>query len=198
VDRFYRKFLDRVFNQVFLHKISECMWNNTVKALTLPSSQSEMSDIADFKHRDWVRNLVQEDQSRLAKKKHVNPNLVFPFQDDFSVGSNHGLNVSPMTNLSAPTASKIIKIQDDNYDISVLTTNTSSKLRNPPLDKWRKPESVFGTRVASSSDPILISGPTADTTPTGVDGQAPTASEGSSDSPSTGTAGRVDEGPSSK
>ncbi len=80
VDRLYRKLLDWLFSQVLFHRIRECMWDTNLKAVTLPSAQLEMSAISDFEQQEWVRNLAQEDQSKSAKMKHINPNMSFPLQ----------------------------------------------------------------------------------------------------------------------
>jgi hypothetical protein len=47
-ERFYRKLLDRVFNQVLLHKISMCMWEPKLKAVMFPRAQTEMAATAEF------------------------------------------------------------------------------------------------------------------------------------------------------
>jgi hypothetical protein len=51
-DRFYRKLLDRAFSQVLLHEIDDCTWDSSLKAVTSPSAQSEMSAIKEFKLQD--------------------------------------------------------------------------------------------------------------------------------------------------
>jgi hypothetical protein len=47
-DRFYCKLSDRAFNQVIIHKISECMWDPELKVVISLRAQSEMAAIADF------------------------------------------------------------------------------------------------------------------------------------------------------
>jgi hypothetical protein len=88
--RFYRKLPDRAFSQVLLHKIGKCTWDSHTKAVTSPSAQSEMSAIAEFEQQDWVKLLSQDDVAVPPKKAHVNPNVAFPFQDNFSMGTIHG------------------------------------------------------------------------------------------------------------
>jgi len=108
------------------------------------------------------------------KKAHVDPNVAFPFQDDFSVGTIHGASVK-ITNqdsAAAPAATDIVEIQDNNNNVSVLTSKTTSKGSH---------EVAVGSRVASGSNPV--SSPTANFTQSG------TASGGSNDPASTGPAG---------
>jgi hypothetical protein len=90
-ERFYRKLLDRAFSQVLLHEISKCLWNAKEMSVTSPNVQSELSAVMEFKNQDWVKNIAQADQTNI-KKKHVNLNAAFPFQDDFSIGTIHGKN----------------------------------------------------------------------------------------------------------
>jgi hypothetical protein len=90
--RFYCKLSDRAFSQVLLHKIGNCTWDPNLKAVTSPSTQSEISAIAEFKQQDWVKLLSQDSDAPQPTKAHVNPNMAFPFQDDFSVGTIHGSN----------------------------------------------------------------------------------------------------------
>jgi hypothetical protein len=91
-ERFYRKLLDRAFDQVSLHEIGQCTWDSSQKAVTSPSAQSEMSAIAEFKQQDWVKLLLQDGTTQQPTKAHVDPNVVFPFQNDFSFGTIHGAN----------------------------------------------------------------------------------------------------------
>ena len=74
-DRFYHKLLDRAFSQVLLHKIGECTWDSSLKAVTSPSAQSEMSAIAEFEHQDLVKLLLQDSNAQQPTKAHVNPNV---------------------------------------------------------------------------------------------------------------------------
>jgi hypothetical protein len=50
--RFYRKLSDRAFSQVLLHEIGDCTWDSKLMAVTSPSTQSEMSAVAEFKQQD--------------------------------------------------------------------------------------------------------------------------------------------------
>jgi hypothetical protein len=181
--RFYRKLSDRAFSQVLLHKIGKCTWDSRTKAVTSPSTQLEMSAIAEFEKQDWVKLLSQDDGAAPPKKAHVNPNVAFPFQDDFSVGTIHGASakITNQDSAAAPAATDIVEIQDNNNDVSVLTSKTTSK---------GSPKVAVGNRVASSSNPV--SGPTANST------QSRTASGGSNDPASAGPAGRAVGGPDGK
>jgi hypothetical protein len=167
-DRFYRKLSDRAFSQVLLHEIRKCTWDSSLKAVTSPIAQSEMSAIAEFEQQDWVKLLAQDSNTQQLTKAHVDPNVAFPFQDDFSAGTIHGGNAKP----AAPSAKEIMEIQDNKDNISVLTTKTSSGAQL---------EVFVGSWVASGSNPV--SGPTADSTQPGA------ASIGSEDPASNGPTG---------
>jgi hypothetical protein len=169
-ERFYSKPLDRAFNQVLCHKISVCTWDPKLKAMMSPWAQTEMAAIAKFKQQDWVKQLAQEPAIQQPVKQHVDPNVAFSFQDDFSVGTIHGANAKAVT----PNTNKVVKIQNNKNDDSVLMTKTASETQS---------EVIVVSRVASGCNPK--SGPTADSTPPGA------ASGGSEDPTSAGQAGRA-------
>jgi hypothetical protein len=173
-ERFYQKLSERAFSQVLLHKIGGCTWDSSMKAVTSPSAQSEMSAIAEFEQQDWVKLLSQDDRAQQPKRTHVNPNVAFPFQDDFSVGTIHGANAKTANQdaVAAPAAAEVVKIQDNNDDVSMLTLKTESKGCT---------DVTVGSQFASGSNPD--SGPTADSTQSGI------ASGGSKDPASAGPAG---------
>jgi hypothetical protein len=175
-ERFYRKLSDRAFNQVLLHEIKECTWDSSLKAMTLPKVQSEEVEIADFEQQDWVRQLAQEENQGQSTKKHVDPNVAFPFQDDFPVGTIHGTNAKTTT----PSSLDVVEIQDNKDDISVLTTKTAIA----------QSEVVAGSQVASNFNPV--SSLTADSTPPGA------AGAGSDDPASAGLGRRAKGGPIGK
>ncbi len=114
---------------------------------------------------------------------HVNPNVAFPFQDNFSIGTIHGSNQKTSTpgTAAAQMAAKVVEIQEDEDNVSVLTANTSSKVLT---------DVAVGSRFASSSNPV--SGPTS------VSTQPEAASRGSEDPASDGPAGRAVGGPRGK
>jgi hypothetical protein len=177
--RSYRKLLHRAFNQVLIHEIGQCTWDSSLKAVTSPSAQSEMLAIAEFEQQDWVKLLLQDGNAQQPIKAHANPNVAFPFQDDFSVGTIHGTNKKAGTpsKAAAPSATDIMETQDNEDNVSVLSTKTSSETQS---------DIVVGSRVASGSKPI--SGPTADSTQPGA------TSEGSEDPARNGPAGRAIDG----
>jgi hypothetical protein len=128
-DRFYRKLSDRALSQVLLHKISKCTWDTSQKSVSSLRAMSEMSAIAEFEQQDWVKALSQGNHSSSSKKKYVNPNVAFPFQDDFSVGTIHGANVTLANSRTAPAASETLKL--------LMTTTTSASLLQ---NLWQKME----------------------------------------------------------
>jgi hypothetical protein len=149
-ERFYIKLSDRAFSQVLLHEISKCTWNSSLKVVTLPSTQSEMSTITEFEQQDWVKFLTQDGEPQHATTKHVDQNVAFPFQGNFSVGTIHRTNAKSANNPTVTNASEIVEIQDNNDN----TKTFESKV-------------AVGNRVASGSNPV--SGPTAALTQPGVD-----------------------------
>ncbi len=110
--------------------------------------------------------------SNVPARQHVDPNMAFPFEDDFSIGTIHEANANAKQ--SSPTANEVVEIQDNEDKVSILTTKTIADNQS---------EVVVGSRVASGSNPVV--GPTAEST------QTKTASGGSTDPASTGPAGRV-------
>jgi hypothetical protein len=99
------------------------------------------------------------------------------------VGTIHGASakITNQDSAAAPAATDIVEIQDDNNNVSMLTSKTTSK---------GSPEVAVGSRVASGSNPI--SGPTANSTQSG------TASGGSNDPANAGPAGGAVGGPDGK
>jgi hypothetical protein len=200
-ERFYRKLSDRAFSQVLLHEISECVWDAETMSVTLPNVQLELSTVKEFKKQDWVKNIAQADQTNLTKK-HVDPSSAFPFQDDFLVGTIHGKNMAAQSNkqekgTGAKDATAVIKIIDDNNNISVLASKTQDKLLALLVQERRKNKFAVGNRVASGSTPP-VSSLTANATPTRANGTAPIVAEGSTIPSSTGTKGRLDGRPGGK
>ncbi len=125
-ERFYQKLSDQAFNQVMLHKISKCEWDEKSMMVTLPTLQSELSAVIEFKNQEWVKNLAQADKTN-HKKNYVDPNAGFPFQGNFSVGNIHGTNM-----------------RSDNDDVSILTMKTQDELLALLLQKRRKSKSTIG------------------------------------------------------
>ncbi len=148
--------------------------------MTSPNVQPELSAMMEFKNQDWVKNIAQADQTNV-KKKHVNPNAAFPFQDDFLVGTIHGKNEAAqpkdqVEGTGTKDATKVIKITKNDDDISVLTSKMQDGLPTLLAQERCKSKFTVGTRVASSSKPP-VSGLTANATTTGATGTAPIAAE---------------------
>jgi hypothetical protein len=154
-ERFYRKLSDRAFSQILLHEIGECMWDSATKTVTSPSAQLETLAIAEFEQQDWVKCLVQAGGTQQNRLTHVDPNAAFPFQDDFSMGTIHGGNATAVNKdtVGVAAASEVVEIQDDDDDVSVLTSRTTGDGGHDNATRnW----------VASGSSPH--NGPTANST----------------------------------
>jgi hypothetical protein len=146
-----------------------------MKVVTSPRVQTEMAAIAEFEQQDWVQQLTGGDKQNIGAKQHVNPNVAFPFDDDFLVGTIHRANAAKQP---TPDARAVVEIQDDKDDVSVLTTKTGADIQ---------PEVVVGCQAPPGSNPVV--GPTATAT------QTETASRGSLDPTSAGPAGGAVGGP---
>ena len=84
-ERFYRKLSDRAFDQVLRHEISACTWDSATKVVTSSRAQTEMAAIAEFEQQDWVQQLAGGVKATNGTaKQHVDPNVAFPFNNDFS------------------------------------------------------------------------------------------------------------------
>ncbi len=179
-EKFYRKLSDRAFNQVLCHEISSCTWNPATKVVTLPSVMTEMAATAKFEQQDWVQQLTRgvRTPNRVARQ-HVDPNVAFPFEDNFSVGTIHGVKTTAKS--PSPTVNEVVEIKDDKVDVSILTTKASADNQS---------KVVVGSRSASGSIPIV--GPTAKSILT------ETASGGSLDPPSASPTGGAAGGPVGK
>ncbi len=147
--------------------MSGCSWDSATQTVTLPHAQSEMAAVVEFKNQDWVQDILQTSFAQGVTKLYVDPNMAFPFQDDFLVGTIHGANARPAnsTNQQAENAKgnneEVIKIlgdKDDN-DVSILTTKTQDNLM-ALLVQTRKQLSgaTVGSWVASGSNPPPGSG----------------------------------------
>ena len=137
-----------------------------------------MSAIAKFEQQDWVKLLTQDNGEKRPKKAHVNPNAAFPFQDNFSVGTIHGTQTKSPTQgtAAALAAAEIVEVQDNDNNVSVLSSKTTSKTQT---------DVAVENRIATRSN--HSNGPAANSTQPG------TASKGSKDSigadPASGAAG---------
>ncbi len=129
-----------------------------------------MAAIAEFEQQDWVQQLTGGDKQNIGvTKQHVDPNVAFPFNDDFSVGTIHRGNAAEQP---TPNAGAVVEIQDDEDNVSVLTTKTGADIQ---------PEVAVGCQAPPGSNPVV--GPTAAAT------QTVTTSGGSLDPNSAGPAG---------
>jgi hypothetical protein len=144
---FYCKLAHCMFNQALLHKVRECMWDSATQTVTSPGAQSDIAAIAEFERQDCIQDI---DKAGAASTKEnakgcVDPNIAFPFKDDFSIGTIHGANVTkplavPPTETTAPdnppmagtpgNQNTVIEILDNNADddISALTTKLQNEL----------------------------------------------------------------------
>jgi hypothetical protein len=104
--------------------------------MTSPHPQSEMAAVVEFENQDWVRDILQMTSTSNKGKTYADPNVAFPFQDDFLVGTIHGANAGAnkstlyqaggkLTNSKG--AIKILDNKDDN-SMSVLTMKTQDEL----------------------------------------------------------------------
>jgi hypothetical protein len=125
-----------------------------------------MSAIGEFEQQDWVKLLTQDNGEKWPKKAHVNPNAAFPFQDNFSVETIHGTQTKSPTQgtAAALAAAEIVEVQDNDYNISVLSSKTISKAQT---------DVAVGNWIATGSN--HSNGPATNSTQPG------TASKGSKD-----------------
>ena len=92
-DAFVKKLVERGMDARRVHAIGLCTWDKKNQVLTTPDDQSDAEAIREFENQDWVKALVQANNStatHVTKKQYVDPNAAFPFSDDFSVGTIHG------------------------------------------------------------------------------------------------------------
>jgi hypothetical protein len=133
---FFRKLASKAFCQVLLHEVSKCTWDSKSQTVTSPHTQSETAAIVEFENQGWVRDILQASSNATKEKAYVNPNVTFPFQDNFLVGTIHGANAgidesTPQQAASDNNKTKgVIEILDNNNDddVSVLTSKTQDKL----------------------------------------------------------------------
>ncbi len=162
---FYRKLANRAFSQVLLHEVHKCSWDSATQTVTSPSGQSDTAAIAEFKSQDWVQDILNVDapSTKGIAKAYANPNMAFPFEDNFSVGTIHGTNAPkplavPPAKEAAPTntpgnQTATIEILEDNAedDVSVLTTKTQEELVALSVKARRQIHVPTCSWVASSS-----------------------------------------------
>jgi hypothetical protein len=167
---FFWKLASKAFCQVLLHEVGNCTWDLTTQTVTSPHAQLEMAAVAAFENQVWVQDILQVTSNSTKEKAYINPNVAFPFQDDFSVGTipgaNAGTNKCTPQHAASDKSNKegVFKIldNDDDNDMSVLTSKTQDKLV-ALLVQARKQLSgaTVGSRVAFSSNLPHESGPAA-------------------------------------
>jgi hypothetical protein len=150
---------ERAFSQVLLHEISKCTWDPDLKVVVSPSRQAEMASIAEFKQQDWVKLLTQDSGTGASTTTRNDPNVAFNFQDNFSVGTIHGTHARAVGRDTADATAKtdVVEVDDEDDNVSVLTTKTTSMAQN---------KVNVGSRVASGSNPIV--GPATSSTQSGT------------------------------
>ncbi len=104
--QFYRKLSDRAFYQVLRHKISACTWDPELRAVNSLRGLTKMAAIAEFEQQDWVQQCAQGSITQSTTKQHMDPNVAFPFQDNFSMVTIHGANAKAVT----PIMNKVVEI----------------------------------------------------------------------------------------
>ncbi len=68
-----------------------------------------MAAIKEFKQQDWVQQLTGGgSKTNGTAKQHVDPNAAFPFDNNFSVGTIHGVNA---TKPPTTEANEVVEIQ---------------------------------------------------------------------------------------
>ncbi len=93
------------------------------KIITSPRARTEKAAIEEFEEQDWVKQLTGRNSATAGTgRKHVDPNVAFPFQDDFSVATIHGANAT-----TKPVSNEVVELQDDKEDVSVKTTKTRAE-----------------------------------------------------------------------
>jgi hypothetical protein len=158
---FFQKSASKAFCQVLLHEVSDCFWDLTTLMVTSPHAQSEMAAVMEFENQDWVQGIIQATPNFTKEKAYIKPNVAFPFQDDFLVGTIHSANAG--TNKSTPHQAAsdkshnkgVIGILDNGNDddVIVLTSKTQDKLVALLVQARKKLSGAsVGSRVASGSD----------------------------------------------
>jgi hypothetical protein len=197
---FYQKLANHAFNQALLHEVSKCTWDSASQMVTSPNAQSIIVVIVEFESQDWVQDILKTNSAGQQdnKKGYVDPNMAFPFQYDFSVGTIHGANatrspVAPSSKKTAPTGpaaagtpcnqNATIEILDNNVedDVSLLTTKTQGELVAILVKTRKQIHASTGSWVVSGSGIPPGIGPVATLSPSNVSCQqtAPTNSAAS-------------------
>jgi hypothetical protein len=167
-----------------------------------------MATVKEFENQDWVQDILQATPNSTKEKAYANPNVAFPFQDDFLVGTIHGANAG--TNKSTPkqVASDksnnegVIEIldNDNDDDVSVLTSKTQDELVALLVQARRQLSSAsIGSRVAPGSNLPPGSSPVAMQSQINVGGQESIlANSASSGTKGNNVGGNASNGPGGK
>jgi hypothetical protein len=158
--------------------------------VTSPNAQSNIVAIVEFESQDWIQDILETNPAGQQdnKKAYIDPNVAFPFQDSFSVGTIHGAKgmkspVAPPSEKTAPTSTAAagppcnqnatIEILYNNIedDVSVLTTKTQDELVALLVKARRQIHMFTSSQVASGSGIPSGSGPVATPPPSDVDCQ---------------------------
>jgi hypothetical protein len=149
--------------------------------VTSPNAQSNIVAKREFEKQDWIQDILKANPAGQQdnEKTYVDPNIAFPFQDNFSVGTIHGANktdspATPTFEMTASTSSAAaglpsnqnatIEILDNNRenDVSMLTTKTQDKLVALLVKARRQFHASTGSWVAlgsgipSGSSPVAM------------------------------------------
>jgi hypothetical protein len=142
-----------------------------------------MAAIAEFENQDWVQDILQTSSTATKAKAYVDPNIAFPFQDNFLLGTIHSTNAGNNESTQQQAASDnndtegVIEIldNDDGNDMSVLTSKTQDELVALLVQARKQLSNASaGSRVASGSDLPPGSGSVAMPSPTNLGGQEST------------------------
>jgi hypothetical protein len=148
--------------------------------VTTPNEQSELAAVVEFKNQDWVRYIIQATGATTMEKAYADPNVAFPFQENFSVGTIHGANKGTKKHSAGQAVNdmgnkgEIIEILDNTNkdDASGLTSKTKDELVALLVQARREfNKASVGRRVASGSNLPLGSGPAAMPSQPSTDGQ---------------------------
>jgi hypothetical protein len=186
--------------------------------VTSPNAQSNIVAIAEFEKQDWIQDILKANPAGQQdnEKMYVNPNVAFPFQDNFSVGTIHRANATkspaaPTLEIMAPTGSAAagppcnqnatIEILDNNTedDVSMLTTKMQDELVALLVKARRQIHASTGSRVVSGSGIPSGSSPVATPPPSNAGCQQTALTNGAASGVSSvAIDGEVSNGPNGK
>jgi hypothetical protein len=75
-----------------MHKVGKCTWDSATQTVTSPHAQSEMAAVVEFENQNWVQDILQMISTSNKGKTYADPNVAFPFQNNFLVGTIHSAN----------------------------------------------------------------------------------------------------------